>query len=127
MTWTEHTGGSEWRNRDLTRNPSTGEWTGHVDGGGPVDFIVQAVDSAGNVGMSTSKGTLNPARVSVEAGADQTTYEGRTVYFKGSITGPVQAQSIDWDFGDGSTASGTLSPRHAYANDGDLFGGTEHH
>jgi uncharacterized repeat protein (TIGR01451 family) len=58
----------------------------------------------------------------VEAGADQTAGEGQLVQFTGSYTDPNrlvdQAATITWSFGDGSTASGTLTPTHTYADDG---------
>jgi hypothetical protein len=61
----------------------------------------------------------------VEAGPDQSVDEGEPVASAGSYTdldepttlGP-SAVSIRWDFGDGDFASGTLTPTHAYGDNG---------
>ncbi|MHA2272136.1 MAG: PKD domain-containing protein [Candidatus Hodarchaeales archaeon] len=54
----------------------------------------------------------------VAAGSDQTVDEAVTVYFDGSYKSPGPAPTIKWDFGDGSTDTGSLTPSHAYSNDG---------
>jgi PKD repeat protein len=53
----------------------------------------------------------------VEAGPDQTALPGETVQFAGSVTDPgtLDTHTYTWDFGDGATAEGTLTPSHAYA------------
>ena len=42
------------------------------------------------------------------------------VNFSGSFTDPgwLDTHTIEWDFGDGNTATGTLIPTHTYSNDG---------
>jgi uncharacterized repeat protein (TIGR01451 family) len=55
----------------------------------------------------------------VDAGDDQTVDEGETVSFTGSFVDPARQilfddESIHWDFGDGNTAIGTLTPTHQY-------------
>ena len=55
----------------------------------------------------------------VDAGSDQTVNEGDLVVFSGSYAnsdGPTP--TIAWDFGDGVTASGMLTPTHTYADEG---------
>jgi PKD repeat protein len=59
---------------------------------------------------------VNPLAVS--AGADQTVNEGTQVSFAGSAHGGTGAQSYAWAFGDGSSASGTLTPTHIYTTFG---------
>jgi hypothetical protein len=121
VTWTAGTGDNQWRTFDLTQNPTSGTWTGTFPvppAGGLVDFIVQAVDDAGNVGMNPSSGVFNPSVIIMETGVNHTAYEGGTVYFQGALIGPVQVQRIAWDFGDGSSASDTLAPNHKYSSDG---------
>lgn len=64
----------------------------------------------------------NPAP-EVDAGADQAAVEGQELAFSGSFVDPgllvVQAgETIEWDFGDGTTITGTLTPSHAYGDDG---------
>ena len=68
----------------------------------------------------------------VSAGADGSALEGQEVLFSGGFIDPGLLQSLDgsqasrvmqgaalhWDFGDGLTASGTLTPTHLYADDG---------
>jgi PKD repeat protein len=54
-----------------------------------------------------------------EAGPDRTTNEGLPVTLAGSLTeSDADTPTILWDFGDGSSASGTLTPTHTYADNG---------
>jgi PKD repeat protein len=56
----------------------------------------------------------------VDAGPDQTVNEGDAVAFSGGFVDPDQGEThtIAWNFGDGATASGTLTPTHTYSDDG---------
>ncbi|RLJ18330.1 hypothetical protein DJ031_11765 [bacterium endosymbiont of Escarpia laminata] len=56
----------------------------------------------------------------VDAGPDQTINEGDTASFNGSFTDPGSADThtVEWNFGDGPSASGGLSQTHTYAEDG---------
>ncbi|MFX1511400.1 MAG: PKD domain-containing protein, partial [Promethearchaeota archaeon] len=55
----------------------------------------------------------------VNAGSDQTVNEGDEVRFSGSIDDPqINSYTITWDFGDGSTTTGTLTPTHTYVDNG---------
>jgi PKD repeat protein len=51
------------------------------------------------------------------AGPSRTTSIGKTVTFAGSASGS-SALTYSWNFGDGSTTSGTLTPTHVYAEHG---------
>jgi PKD repeat protein len=64
--------------------------------------------------------TVNNVAPTANAGADQIVDEGDTVDFSGSFTDPgtCDTHSIDWDFGDGNTASGALDPIHVYGDNG---------
>lgn len=64
--------------------------------------------------------TVNNIAPTVDAGSDQTVNEGDTVSFSGSFTDPgaSDTHTIEWDFGDGSTTSGTLTPTHVYGDNG---------
>jgi VCBS repeat-containing protein len=69
--------------------------------------------------------TINPVNDDpiVDAGEDQQSEESAPVSFAGTFSDSrllnPQAVEIAWDFGDGETASGTLTPTHTYADDGD--------
>jgi PKD repeat protein len=59
----------------------------------------------------------------VDAGEDQTADEGETVEFSGGFVDPARqilfnGESILWDFGDGTTATDTLTPTHQYRDNG---------
>ncbi len=56
----------------------------------------------------------------VNAGPDQTSYEGDYVYFNGSFTDPgwLDWHTVSWDFGDGGYNNWSLSPYHRYLEDG---------
>ncbi|MHA2185719.1 MAG: PKD domain-containing protein, partial [Promethearchaeota archaeon] len=60
---------------------------------------------------------VNP---SVNAGLDQHAFEGEVVQFSGSFTDPniIDTHTIEWDFGDGTGRSNTLTPSHLYHDDG---------
>jgi len=55
-----------------------------------------------------------------DAGPDQNAAEGDLLSFSGVITDTdtPTGHTILWDFGDGSTASGVLTPTHAYGDNG---------
>ncbi len=57
-----------------------------------------------------------------EAGANQTAVEGELLTFAGSYSDPGRLHSggtsIAWAFGDGATATGTLTPSHTFADNG---------
>jgi PKD repeat protein len=58
-----------------------------------------------------------PAPVA-SAGSAQSTNEGGSVTFAGSVTGGSGPFTYSWNFGDGTTGSGSLTPTHTYANHG---------
>ena len=63
--------------------------------------------------------TESSCDVDVEAGDDQAVAEGDTVSFSGSFTAPcADVDTIEWDFGDGNAATGTLTSTHAYGDNG---------
>lgn len=62
---------------------------------------------------------INVAPV-VYAGSDKTTDEGTAISFIGSFYDPgwLDTHTIEWDFGDGNTATGTITPSHTYGDNG---------
>ena len=64
--------------------------------------------------------TVTNAAPVVDAGADQQVDKGQEIAFSGAFTdrGILDTHTIEWDFGDGTTASGTLTPTHTYAEHG---------
>ncbi len=68
--------------------------------------------------VSLTLSPVNDAPI-VDAGDDQQGDEGAVLSFTGSFTEPEgQAVAIFWDFGDGATMTGTLTPTHAYGDEG---------
>ena len=70
--------------------------------------------------MDTLTVTVDNVIPQVEAGPDQTVSEGDTVIFAGTFTDPSTSDThtIEWDFGDGSNETGTLTPNHVYIENG---------
>ena len=60
---------------------------------------------------------IPPITPVADAGPDRAAEEGRTITFQGRAAGGVHPSYL-WDFGDGTTAAGTLSPQHAYRDNG---------
>src|SRR5690606_34131692 len=56
----------------------------------------------------------------VDAGPDQTVNEGASITFSGVFTdaGSLDTHTITWDFGDGNSATGSLTPTHTYDDNG---------
>jgi PKD repeat protein len=71
---------------------------------------VTATDVDGAQAQATSVARVYP---SVNAGLDPTVNEGETVNFVGTAVGS-SSLTYHWDFGDGGTADGTLTPSHVY-------------
>ena len=100
------------------------------------DDSASALDDSETIQIAVNEVNIAPA---ADAGADQTADEGQVVQFSGSYVDPgrqlsvtshpgrsssalsvnvVTALAVAWDFGDGASASGTLTPTHTYADDG---------
>jgi len=64
--------------------------------------------------------TVLPRSPTVDAGPDQTVNEGEAATFAGGFVDPDigETYTIVWDFGDGTTTTGTLTPAHTYTNNG---------
>ncbi len=78
------------------------------------------MDDDGSTDAISYNITILNVAPNVYAGEDKTIDEGATISFSGNFTDPgwLDTHTIEWDFGDGNTASGTLTPVHAYGDDG---------
>jgi len=72
-----------------------------------------------NFTVDTTPPPVNEAPV-VDAGSDQLVDEGKLIYFSGSFTDEdiTDTHTIEWNFGDGNFAYGTLTPTHTYEDNG---------
>jgi PKD repeat protein len=78
-------------------------------GGRDKNFAIDGLDI-------TSASTATPPVAN--AGATVAGNEGSSVNFAGSVVGGAVPLAYAWNFGDGTTASGTLTPSHVYADNG---------
>ena len=86
---------------------------------GSYTVTVTISDDEGAAGSDTAIVTVNNVAPTANAGADQAVDEGAAVSFAGSFTDPgTDSHTIQWDFGDGSSDSGSLTPSHSYADNG---------
>jgi PKD repeat protein len=91
----------------------------------PTDmYNVTLVLDDGNGGLATgaTSVTVNNVSPTASASADATTVTlGTAVNFTGvfSDVGTLDTHTVDWGFGDGNVASGTLTPTHTYTATGD--------
>ena len=118
-TTTVGSGPGSWQSLEL--NPVWGKpnrWGGTVSSlSGSIEYLVQAVDAAGNVAVTTNKGLYYDV-LNVYAGSDRSVQEGEPIGFTGTANVDPNAPGtfVMWDFGDGSTAIDTLTPTHTYAD-----------
>src|SRR5207237_8557566 len=68
--------------------------------------------------ITTAATTTTSSGPSANAGLDQSAKEGSSVSFSGTASGGAAPLGYRWDFGDGGSASGTLTPSHTYADHG---------
>ncbi|CAG0926758.1 hypothetical protein PLCT1_00142, partial [Planctomycetaceae bacterium] len=87
---------------------------------GTYTVTLSVFDDDGGVGADVLLVTVSNADPMVNAVADQAALEGAAVHFAGSFTDPgsIDTHTIEWDFGDGATTIGTLTPDHVYADNG---------
>jgi len=87
------------------------------DGNYPVTLRVtdeEGFSSTANISVNISN--IAPT---VNAGLDLDAYEQDLVEFNGSFTDPgCDSWTFAWDFGDGSSTTGTLTPTHVYTQPG---------
>ena len=120
VAWTYTIGDTSWKSANLRYDAASSSWLGDLTGltASDIDVLVQAVDAAGNVGMSANKGWFYTP-IPVNAGPDKNANEGTTTVFQGSIGQPIASPETLWDFGDGGTAAGGLGANHSYGDNGE--------
>jgi hypothetical protein len=80
---------------------------------------VEVRDQLGFTDEDTATVTIKNVAPAADAGVDQTVDEGDIVSFSGSFSDPgCDTWTYEWDFGDGATDSGSLTPTHAYGDNG---------
>ncbi len=106
----------------LTLNPDGSfAFTPAEDFCGTDFFTYYANDGTDNSNQSAVNFTLTCVNdiPEADAGTDQTVEEGDGVVFSGTFIDPDNlGLEISWDFGDGSGATGTLTPVHVYPDEG---------
>ena len=111
----------DWDNDGSYDESSTSPLINHT---WPDDFSgtvgLRVTDDDGLTDTDTASVTVQNVAPTVEAGPDQTADEGSTVSFSGSFTDPgwLDTHTIFWDFGDGTNVTDTLTPYHAYGDNG---------
>ena len=76
-------------------------------------------DNNGGIGTYAFNVRVNNIAPTVNAESDQTINEGDTASFSGSLSDPgADTHIIEWNFGDGTGATDTLTPTHAYSDSG---------
>jgi PKD repeat protein/uncharacterized membrane protein len=104
-------------------NGATGTLTPtHVyDAIGTYTVTLTVSDTAGHVVSDTLQVTVVAEEIfAVDAGPDREADEGSPLTFSGVITDTAghEPYTIEWEFGDGNTAAGSLTPSHTYADNG---------
>jgi PKD repeat protein len=84
--------------------------------------VVVEVSDAEFTDIDTTTVTVYNVAPIVNTSTNQTIDEGDTVYLSGSFTDPGwnDTHTIEWNFGDGETATGTLNTSHIYGDDGEF-------
>jgi hypothetical protein len=102
-------------------NNGDGTWSwSFITSDGPAEsqnVTIFADDGSGGAAQVSFILTVNNVTPVVDAGTDQTVSQNALVTFSGTFSDPGVNDSpfaITWDFGDGSTASGTTTTTHSY-------------
>ncbi len=85
-------------------------------------LVLRFVDLGGHNPYWAVPGLDIVAAPVANAGPSVTTQEGNSVTFQGSASGGAGALSYSWNFGDGTTANGSLTPTHLYQHVGTYTG-----
>jgi uncharacterized repeat protein (TIGR01451 family) len=114
LTWTYTADDHAWESMELSYDSASGAWTGDLpDSERRIDFMVQAVDAAGNVGVSTSKGLFTtqntaPAKLEIDAPIHRVMIGGAVNASATFVDQPGDTHRATWDWGDGNTSDGKV-------------------
>ena len=88
---------------------------------GIYDVSITVTDDEGASTTSTLKVTVNNVAPVIDELEDKTGNEGEAIAFNANFNDPgiLDTHTIEWDFGDGSTATNTLTPSHTYPDNGE--------
>ncbi len=91
-----------------------------IDDGQPLTVNLALSDDDGGDDLDSVTITVNNVAPTVDAGPAQMVNVNDAVQFAGSFTDPGtgDTHTIAWDFDDAGTASGSLTPQHAYTTIG---------
>jgi PKD repeat protein len=81
---------------------------------GTYNVSLTVTDSGGLSSTATTTAAIAQNLPIVSAGPSKTGNEGTAIQFGGTASGGVGTLSYSWSFGDGGTASGSLTPSHTY-------------
>ena len=86
---------------------------------GIYSVTLTVIDNDGGMDSNTLTVTVNNVAPSVDAGPDATSSEGAPISFAGGFIDPGDdTHEYQWDFGDGTIISGSLTPIHIYEDNG---------
>lgn len=99
-----------------TASTITHTWGDDFEG----EVVLRVTDEEGLTATDSAEVIVNNVTPIVEAGPDQKVTAGDIVSFNGSFNDPgwLDTHIMEWDFGDGNTATGTLTPTHIYYDKG---------
>jgi PKD repeat protein len=102
-------------------DPIEGQSISHIFAdNGDYTVTLTVTDSDGAASVQTLNTKVSNVAPIVDAGTDFTTNEGQAIAFNGNFTDPgiLDTHTINWDFGDGTTATNILNPIHTYSDNG---------
>ncbi len=87
---------------------------------GHYTVTLTVTDTDGLAGQDSLQITVNNLAPTVEAGPGGSVLAANPISFSGGFSDPgsLDTHTILWDFADGATASGTLTPSHTFASPG---------
>ena len=85
------------------------------------NVTLKVTDNNGQTATDTAHVSVWEVAPRVDAGPDQTVEVFDVVHFEGSFVDPgwFETYTFSWDFGDGTSAEGTLTPTHTYSEVGE--------